>query len=451
MRKVLENLSIKILTQTRIGRRITHNLRTKYPQIWRALKNFRQKNTLSGIITQVPNPVVDVPAQFYEKLTTNDISTDSYILNYSTPTAFRQHDIHNFALDLSYELEKFNLKIFNISKPNSEPWPYSGDLWIGESSFVIQEPHISIYHLGNNPDSEWILNSLTFSTCSFNIVILHDIWLKDLCLFHGRILGNQNLVEKIVFDDLGLRGLALLSNLENNVSKSTKLEISKPILKYVLGKANLVITHTASKDWTHIVESLNSDINLPLSLPLNYIGKSEYSETNRNIEVIISGQDSPFKDLKKSVKIMQEILHSNPQFTGLIAGGIANTAEKFVNSNHFPEYSRNRIQFRDGQLSGELWDDIHTHSKVGIRLGVGNSGESSGSIRDYLSYGLFVITDDEEFESQNHDKIYFLSRDQDFNVSDFEQWLNAATQKNEKYEGYRTESYARALIDKIFI
>lgn len=54
------------------------------------------------------------------------------------------------------------------------------------------------------------------------------------------------------------------------------------------------------------------------------------------------------------------------------------------------------------------WATVHSSARVGVRLGVGQLGEGSGLVRDYLAHGMNVVTDDTEPPVNCHPAVTFV-------------------------------------------
>ena len=255
---------------------------------------------------------------------------------------------------------------------------------------VDLEPN-SILHIGNNPHSLPLLIGLRESQDHI-VVILHDLWIFDLLTYLEPIEQQDKLPSRIIFNALhaeGLRSLAALVS-GSELSSRERGRLLASLLNWALPENSHVIYHGKDETSATALDSVMSHACDHVEQPNSYCGAlNPITGMARHWDVVISGTASYGKRPRVMNEALEELLRREPLHIA-IGGPI---------SASFTELA-GRVQPSGGSISlypslgATDWDILHSQSRAGIRIGVGTLGESSGLVRDYLAYGLVVVTDD---------------------------------------------------------
>ena len=249
----------------------------------------------------------------------------------------------------------------------------------------------SIVHIGNNPHSLPLLIALRNSSDHI-CVILHDLWIFDLLTYLEPIQGQEKLPSRIIFNALhaeGLRSLAALVS-GGEISSRERGRLLGSLLNWALPANSHVIHHGSDETSAVALAEVHCHECAHVWLPDSYSGElTPIAGMSRHWDVVVSGTGSYGKRPQLMNEAIGELLTRKPlriAIGGTISGNFAELA--------------GTVQSSGGSISmypllgSRDWDILHSQSRVGIRIGVGTLGESSGLLRDYLAYGMFVVTDD---------------------------------------------------------
>jgi hypothetical protein len=249
----------------------------------------------------------------------------------------------------------------------------------------------SIVHIGNNPHSLPLLRALRDSKAHIG-VILHDLWIFDLLTYLEPFQEQEKLPSRIIFNALHAEGLRSLAALVSGgaLSSRERGRLLGSLLNWAL-PANAHLIHHGNDETSSVaLAEVFCHESTHFWLPDSYCGALRpIAGMTRHWDVVISGTGSYGKRPGVMNEAIAELLRSEPLRVA-IGGAISGNFEELAGT----------VQSSGGAVSlypylGAVdWDILHSQSRVGIRIGVGTLGESSGLIRDYLAYGLVVVTDD---------------------------------------------------------
>ena len=77
----------------------------------------------------------------------------------------------------------------------------------------------------------------------------------------------------------------------------------------------------------------------------------------------------------------------------VVIGSVSETVRNIIDDLNLKSTLKRKIKFIE-HSDNEAWEKNHKSGNLGIRLGVGSNGECSGLVRDYVSFGMKVITDE---------------------------------------------------------
>lgn len=280
-----------------------------------------------------------------------------------------------------------------------------GELEVIDSGWVkefadTRNPHLvprveiepnSLVHIGNNPHSLPLLMALRQSRDHIG-VILHDLWIFDLLTYLEPIEEQEKLPSRLIFNSLhaeGLRSLAALVS-GGELSSRERGRLLGSLLNWALPPNAHVIHHGLGQTSAFAISEAQCHAFAHVWLPDFYCGAlTPIAGMTKHWDVVISGTGSYGKRPLVMTAALAELLSREPLRVA-VGGAISGQFEKLAGT----------VQSSGGAISlypflGPVdWDILHSQSRVGIRVGVGALGESSGLVRDYLAYGLVVVTDD---------------------------------------------------------
>ena len=310
------------------------------------------------------------------------------------------------------QLAKFGTKVLNTENVRITLFTDNQNIKSSEKSvnyipsfekYISENKAVSIFHLGNNRTSLPVFNTLVNTQAKINIVILHDIYLGDL---FANLLQNKNAIEReiIYHGALGKSDylLYILHTKNQNVTdRNFKARLSVKFLNQFIPKGTILIH---SENQTYIKELMNykEPENLHMiDLPIGYHEIKQQKETLNSYDLILSGHQSPAKQVDKIVSQL-ELLCQEKDLKILFLGSLT----KEIETKHSKFVLNNKVHLIQS-CSDDEWDKFHSRSKLGIRLGVGEQGEKSGTVRDYLVYGMQVISDEETNHFQKFTNFHF--------------------------------------------
>jgi hypothetical protein len=310
------------------------------------------------------------------------------------------HNIRNLAQFYTEIVSKTNPAVLLVYPPIDKPNTTNG----AESFFHQLSDNYknlsrsSIYHLGNNPDSAVLLNDF-FMNEGHKVVVLHDLWLFDLYQHLGSFFERGGFGFEIIQKNLGIFGSKGISEIlaGDNFDENLRLEIGKIFLLPILNRADLIIIHSQNNIFANWIIKQFQKNTTQIPLPLGY-SKREFGHPSNGCGVdtiLISGKTSGSYDLKFYTDLIMESLSINQIKKVTIFGEVVNffeegTLKKIAKSQKLSTKSLSLVrEFTDSQ-----WDELLKPNVIGIRLGVGSNGENSGIVRDFLSSGMQVVTDE---------------------------------------------------------
>ncbi len=289
-------------------------------------------------------------------------------------------------------MKTHRVKVIIFSKQLKEKKSTNLEIYIDDNNeYSSNNKDVRIFHIGNNSQSIPVFKELIASKVKNNIVVLHDIYLGDL---FAKLLDNENQIEReeTYRRILGTSDylLFLLHNKRRNESnKEFRAKISVKFLNYFIPEGTILI-HGEDKTYeNHLTNYFEPHKLHRIDLPIGYHEIQQNLELEKTYDIIISGTSSPSK---KTDYISHQIekLCKESEIKILFLGSVS----KQIQTEH-PNLSNTKMVDFIETCTEEEWDHYHSRSKLGIRLGVGEQGEKSGSVRDYLVYGMQVLTDEE--------------------------------------------------------
>jgi hypothetical protein len=298
------------------------------------------------------------------------------------------------------QLAKFGSKVLKTEKvktiildenQNEKNIEYSEFYLTKKGKNPSEHQQMCIFHLGNNSQSVPIFKALIKSKASTNVVILHDVYLVDL--FSSFLKSEYDTQNEIIYRNILGTSDYLLHILQYKnplgTDKNFKAKIAVKFLNYFIPKGTYLI-HGENKTYEKELENYSEPDNLHLiDLPIGYHEIQKNNKVECIYDVIVSGHASPSKEIDKIVSLLETPSKKN-DLKILFLGSVA----RQIISQH-PNLARDNKVKLIPYCSFEEWDNLHSASKLGLRIGVGAQGEKSGSVRDYLTYGMQVISDEE--------------------------------------------------------
>lgn len=421
-------LKLIAFSRTPFGQRILYKVKNDYPSLWaNSFTNIRQKVVFSlqgNTSVMEADPAIRKATctweNFHESLNKKNsqsacrksrgiqIFTPDFPLGIHTITelavaqaAWLSDFVNTKVLRAPYKIPERNLSISNLHFEDN-PRESNG---------------ASIFHLGNNTHSTLILHELILSNSDQSIVILHDLNLISLFDSYGNFKGIPNLIWKLAEEKYGSFGVI---NLRKVVSgEQIPLDIRGLIfgvyLELICKLSNNVICHDASKLTLNALPNEISSKLTIMELPTRYVQTfveedSKMVETTYKNLIIISGTNSSGKNIFIVLKALLLCLADIPSIRIRVIGSIRLSVERAMLENlEFRELISVTEYFNAEKNSD--WISLHQKNALGIRLNVGLNGESSGLIRDYLMFGMKVISDESTASLQKHPKFFHISKD----------------------------------------
>ena len=300
---------------------------------------------------------------------------------------------------------------------------------------------LNVFHIGNNVNSLPVYKALTNSIAKTNIVILHDIYLGNLlaAILKEQILKNAELRLQEVLGISDYLLFILQNNSPNEADQTIRARLAVKILNVVIPKGSKIV-HAPNQLYEKELRNYDEIKNLHiLDLPIGFHEIEGHRAKKIEYDLVISGHASPQKKTSEILSQIENIAHEK-QLKILIVGSICRQIK-----SELPRFSHKLdVKFVE-VCTDEEWDSFHYASKIGIRLGVGMQGEKSGTVRDYLVYGLQVISDE---KSEHLEKLtnfnFFEAQD------DLGEFLTHILQKTLPIDGDHRVSNVRQYYEHIF-
>lgn len=301
-----------------------------------------------------------------------------------------------------------NFPVLSLLSPHTLS-PFRSDFDILLNPLVRENSiDISIYHLGNHPSSVPVLQHFLLNSSERKILLLHDLNLVDLAIAYCSHEYSDHTFFEYIQNQLGAYGSVAigkkLSGLEILTSETKSL--AKAVVNELFSHANAILTHTSLEEYFGDLPAETLEKTHLLDLPIGYFPKgAEQPPTSKNPnKVIISGHSNPAKSSHKIILAINEAMIMNPKITCLVLGGIVADVKKILRESVKGPSLKNNFEFID-LVDDQSWEALHRSAALGIRLGVGANGESSGLIRDYIYFDLDVITDEKSRIMKDNPKV----------------------------------------------
>lgn len=262
-----------------------------------------------------------------------------------------------------------------------------------------------ILHLGNNPHSVPLVMAMQPEWQS-PTVVLHDLWLFDLVDAWGEATGSSHLALRVLAEELGVRASqqALYFRAGHPTEQESVVSMAACLIRSILPPDTRVIVH---RDSVFVRETLAraglGDV-CRVGLPLHYARLSPPRPLRpARWDIAVSGTGSFARRLPVIVDALKEVSRERPIRVVLIGGMSRAAAECHLEPGSTVDVV---LTAEDAQ-----WSELHASTRVGIRLGVGQLGEGSGLVRDYLAHGMAVVTDDDEPPVRGHAAVRLVAAD----------------------------------------
>lgn len=312
---------------------------------------------------------------------------------------------------------------------------------------------INIYHLGNNYNSAMLLQHILSSNSPRIIIELHDLWIYDLLNDFGTLHGFENFGEELVRDALGAFGVVVLHCITRGkkdcYTEQQKMEVAS-ILLNVLSKIDAIyITHGVNVEFEDYLRKFGSIRIIKLELPVHYIGaKNAQSLVGPSRKMIVSGSASYSKETKTTALLLIELASIIDELRIDVVGSICIAMERELSVLLLSRDTLRKFRLHPN-VSEEKWNELHVAADCGIRLGVGNHGEASGVVRDYLFFGMKVISDELSPSLFDNPNYFYFNKEVDFseNVHHLKQFLNAEIEIKSENSDSSTSLYKSKLLE----
>lgn len=408
---------------TKYGQNLIYYFRNRHPKLWNSIRPIRSRfmllakseNAKISIplqVTSLRNPLEN-PGQNNSSRIILNVDANS-IAVYAGSFGFNYHTISQLAEFQILTLRKYIPTIGYLGGFTNQNSNYSAfDKTLDNRNVnSCRTNKIGIYHIGNNHQSALILHAMITSSETKRVVILHDLYLADLFWSFGKLYEESDYANSIIQNKLGVYGVKALTDLRSGERFSYELiiEISKIFLEIIAENCESIIIHSNSKVSRDIQETFKSIKYLPLPLYGNIRTPSRISNDKKTLRIVISGHDSYIKSLNTIIEACLYLVEHEVIIELHCAGTISRRVLEMMKS-----VSKFNVLLKVSKFVGELdsdeWAKFHMSSSIGIRLGVGNNGESSGLIRDYLNFGMKVISDEDNIYLKQLQNYHFINSD----------------------------------------
>jgi hypothetical protein len=408
LNKFIASLSKNIIkfAGTPTGQRIIYFLKNSTPSLWyrsERLRKFIVQPAQNNTIQYFSNHMLE--SKIVKVLSGKNPKKIGYTQNFQGVLIFTpdlgidKHSITQLALEQEIWItQAYPVRVYlsTHSRVKSEKKSTTVYFKSGEDSSKFA----AIFHLGNNYESITALDEMLTSKNLKDIAIMHDLNLIDLFEFYGDANGLHGFVQKLIEKKLGAYGIELFERYRNkeNLSISDRANLYDVFLDVVRKNSDYQILHSANFELLNELKVSNFSSMLRTDLPLQFAPGSYKINPYVNYQsssstIVISGRHIHENQLKTVLFAIKELLLDVPQLEILIVGG-AKTVYRDMVKNDIklkPLISKSRYIRSDSEID---WKFAHKQGSVAVMLGVGINGESSGSIRDYLSFGMKVVSDE---------------------------------------------------------
>ncbi len=277
----------------------------------------------------------------------------------------------------------------------------------GSAAHVRDLAPRDVVHLGNNPYSVPLVLALQRSP-SAPSVVLHDLWLFDLVEAWGAVQGVSSHALRLLTARNGVR--AGRRALEFRSGHSVPLEEITPLaatlLAEVLPPGTRVLVHRDSPFVRDVLGMTPLGATAHAPLPLYYAGEEPpLPRRPARWDIVVSGTGSFARRMPVVIEALDRVSRVR-SIRVAIAGGMVREAAGL-------NVARGSTVDLIPQLDDSAWAELHRDASVGVRLGVGHLGEGSGLVRDYLAFGLTVVTDDAEPPVCEHESVIVVPSNAD--------------------------------------
>ena len=276
-----------------------------------------------------------------------------------------------------------------------------------QEEIVVNSYGISIYHVGNNPASVTILKHFLLNETNKKIVYLHDLNLLDLAYAYCVSTNLDHTLFEYLQNKLGVYGSIAIHKKMNEIelTKRETITLAGIILEDILDHADLVISHQNVKSYLDLSHPQFEEKSHVLNLPLGYFLETETQPEVYRLKnkIVISGHASGSKQLDKILSAINYSMSYNSDVTCLVVGSMCQSVKELQREVTESKFAM-KFDFIPNADDKE-WEELHRSCAVGVRLGVGANGESSGLVRDYLYFGLNVITDETSEIMRTQDRV----------------------------------------------
>jgi hypothetical protein len=410
--------------QSSPGQKLIYTLRTNFPDLWAGSKEFRRQ-IFSVLTPQEPIKSnsfsrIDSPSIGWHSPKPSSVSPIGIgVTIYSPDLVKGEHTISQLAL---FQAQNLRRKLPTISyldwQSLDSKYLMSFDKKTINKNYDKSISYgISVFHLGNNYHSVGTLLRFFQSHPSRNVVILHDLFLIDLFQEYYKYTGQPNLFQEKIISTLGIQGIITTSNLKTgkSVEGIRKSELAQVFLEEIKRHARVVISHSDEDLFLKTKNQSESFSYHNIPLP------ASYTETKRVIEeldyvtrplILISGHRAYSKNfyniLRALIVVKQEIPNLQIESAGSVSEQIRDEIRAKV------EFRTLGVKSNFEVLSDDQWRKFHRVNSIGIRLGVGTNGESSGLVRDYLSLGMKVVSDENTKHLLSNPNYYSVAKGADY-------------------------------------
>lgn len=265
----------------------------------------------------------------------------------------------------------------------------------------------SIVHIGNNIESLPLMLALRESPSC--VVVLHDLWVPVLADGLGRIVGEPRLMVRAVWKSLGRRGLRLLSSwLEGaTITPAERMAVFVAVLRATLPAHHFITSHRTNwpdSDLSAVGGWRHSSV---LDLPPHYsAGGVRVPQQPPRFDFAVRDSSGHWKRTRVVHDALLEVAKVLPLRIGVVGEPL------WWNNSSIEEVKKHGGEVRRvGFLNNSQWDALHSQTRIGVRLGVGQLGECSGLVRDYVSHGMSAITDDLSGVFCGHPQVKIVHQD----------------------------------------
>ncbi len=305
------------------------------------------------------------------------------------------HNIHQLAVYQKQILENWNKKYQVILLTPS------GKSFADEKehldSITKSYSHLQIYHIGNNAQSAAILEKALEGSNTRKIAVLHDLFLLDLLHSYGD--QEPNFMAKFALKiekQYGMFGTLALGrfNQGNGISQLAKITLGQFALTELAPFFDVILFHSYKSDYlTNLPVSIREKFQY-IPLPIKYAEIPFKSARSKKGQIIvISGMDSRSKKIKTQILGILLAMSRDSRISCVVIGSVSQSVKMIIDEMDVKSDEKRKFKFIQ-RRDDETWRKTHESATLAIRLGVGGNGECSGLIRDYIGFGINVVTDE---------------------------------------------------------